>query len=97
MVVEALTEHPAVHEAALVGVRDALAGQVPVAFYRLRAAKADPGDEALLAWVATRVDTESVPVRCIRLEQLPLTPQGKLDRALLLRLAEEEAAAEKRP
>jgi len=97
MVVEALTEHPAVQEAALVGVRDALAGQAPVAFYRLRADKADPGAEALLAWVATRVDTESVPVRCIRLEQLPLTPQGKLDRAQLLRLAEEGAAAERRP
>lgn len=97
MVVEALTEHPAVQEAALVGVRDALAGQAPVAFYRLRADKADPGAEALLAWVAARVDTESVPVRCIRLERLPLTPQGKLDRAQLLRLAEAEAAAEKRP
>lgn len=97
MVVEALTEHPAVHEAALVGVRDALAGQAPVAFYRLRADKADPGAEALLAWVAARVDTESVPVRCLRLEQLPLTPQGKLDRAQLLRLAEEEVVAEKRP
>jgi len=95
-VVEALTEHPAVEEAALVGVRDALAGQVPVAFYRLRADQTDPGAEALLAWVAARVDIESVPVRCIRLEQLPLTPQGKLDRAQLLRLAEEEAAAEKR-
>jgi len=97
MVVEALTEHPAVQEAALVGVRDALAGQAPVAFYRLRAGAEDPGAEALLAWVAARVDTESVPVRCIRLEQLPLTPQGKLDRAQLLRLAEEETAAEKRP
>jgi len=97
MVVEAMTEHPAVEEAALVGIADPEAGQAPVAFYRLRADKADPGAEALLAWVAARVDSESVPVRCLRLERLPLTAQGKLDRAQLLRLAEEEAVVEKRP
>lgn len=96
LVVEALTEHPAVEEAALVGLPDPEAGQVPVAFYRLRAAAEDPGAEVLLAWVAARVDTESVPVRCLRLEQLPLTTQGKLHRAFLVRLAEEDAAAEKR-
>lgn len=97
LVVEAMTEHPAVEEAALVGIPDPVARQAPVAFYRLRADAVDPGAEELLAWVATRVDSESVPVRCIRLEQLPLTPQGKLDRAQLLRLAVGEVAPEKRP
>jgi len=98
LVVDALTEHPAVEEAALVGIPDPAAGQAPVAFYRLRAGKTEPGAGELLAWVAARVDTESVPVRCLRLERLPLTALGKLDRALLVRLAEEDATAkEKRP
>ncbi|GAB6126159.1 class I adenylate-forming enzyme family protein [Humidesulfovibrio idahonensis] len=95
LVVEALLEHPAVEEAALVGIADPEAGQVPVAFYRVRATAEAPRAEDLPAWVAARVDTESVPVRCLRLERLPLTAQGKLDRARLVRLAEEDVAEAK--
>lgn len=86
-VIEALAEHPAVEEAALVGVPDPVAGQAPVAFYRVRDSAADPGGEVLRVWVSARVDRESVPVACHRIDHWPMTSQGKLDRRRLASMA----------
>lgn len=87
LVVDALLEHPALAEAVIVGLPDATAGQVPVAFYLLKQDAVDPAEEALHALVSARVDAESVPVAFHRVGQWPLTRGGKLDRAGLVSLA----------
>ncbi len=87
LVAEALAAHPAVAEAMVVGMADPCEGQVPVAFYRPRDAVERPAGEAFRQWVAARVDAESVPVAFHALDQWPLTPQGKVDKKELARLA----------
>ena len=88
LVTDVLLEHPAIAEAVLVGMPDAVAGQLPVAFYRLRRLAADPGAENLRSLVSARVDVESVPVDFYRIEQWPLSQRGKLDRAGLIAIAQ---------
>ena len=87
-VVESLLEHPAIAEAVLVGLPDRCDGQVPIAFYRLKAAASDPGAEALHTWVSTRVDAWSIPADFYPLDQWPVTAQGKIDRNRLIEIAE---------
>lgn len=84
-VADFLTGYPGLAEAVVVGVPDAEAGQVPVAFYRT--AGPDPGAATLLRYLADRVDVLSVPVACLAVEQWPVTPRGKTDRQKLTALA----------
>jgi acyl-coenzyme A synthetase/AMP-(fatty) acid ligase len=88
LVTDVLLEHPCVAEAVLVGMPDVVAGQVPVAFYRLQQTCDDPGEAALRALVAARVDPESIPVSFHRIDQWPLSQRGKVDRAGLIRIAQ---------
>lgn len=88
LVVEALLAHPDVAEAMVVGIADPCEGQVPVAFYRPKDPGGKPADETLHRWVADRVDAESVPVAFHARMEWPLTPQGKVDKRELARLAE---------
>lgn len=85
-VADVLAGYPGLAEAVVVGVPDADAGQVPVAFYRTTGP--DPGAETLLRYVADRVDALSVPVACLAVEQWPVTPRGKTDRQQLTALAQ---------
>jgi acyl-coenzyme A synthetase/AMP-(fatty) acid ligase len=87
-VIESLLAHPAIAEVILVGLPDRCDGQVPIAFYRLKAGTADPGAEALHAWVSTRVDAWSIPAGFYPLDQWPVTAQGKIDRQRLIEMAE---------
>jgi acyl-coenzyme A synthetase/AMP-(fatty) acid ligase len=96
LVTDALLEHPAIAEAILVGLPDAVAGQVPVAFYRLRPAADDPAEDTLRALVSARVDVESVPVAFHWIDQWPLTRGGKVDRAGLAALAQAKSLAQAR-
>ncbi len=91
-VVESLLEHPAVAEAVLVGLPDPCEGQIPIAFYRLKAGAGDPGEESLRGWVSTRVDAWSIPARHLPLDRWPTTPQGKVDKRKLIDMAETLAA-----
>lgn len=88
MVEDALREHPAILEAAVVGQSDPVQGQVPFAFYELRAGAPDPGAAALREWLRPRVDAASTPDTYVRVAQWPMTAQGKLDRSRLTWLAE---------
>ena len=81
LVADVLAGHPGVAEAVVVGVADAEAGQVPVAFYR--PIGPDPGGQALLAYLAQRVEAVSVPVACLAVMQWPVTPRDKTDRQKL--------------
>ena len=85
LVADILAGYPGLAEAVVVGVPDAEAGQVPVAFYRT--AGPDPGAETLLRYLADRVDALSVPVACLPIAQWPVTPRGKTDRPKLAALA----------
>lgn len=73
----ALEEHPAVLEAAVVGVPDERVGEVPAAVVRL------PPDVTLdeldlLAWAAERLAEYKVPTRVVALDELPRTGTSKV-------------------
>lgn len=91
MVEAALLQHPAVAGAAVVGASDARYGQVPFAFYQIHPGAADPGAEGLREWCAPRLDEPSIPAGFEKVEQWPVTGQGKLDRLRLARMAEGRA------
>ncbi|MFD2233422.1 class I adenylate-forming enzyme family protein [Phaeospirillum tilakii] len=88
-VIEALTAHPAIAEARLVGLPDPVEGQLPVAFYRLHPGAEAPAAARLHDWVAARVDRDSIPAGFLAVESWPTTPQGKVDPRQLRALAEQ--------
>uniref|UniRef100_UPI002869C4E5 acyl-CoA synthetase n=1 Tax=Deinococcus sp. TaxID=47478 RepID=UPI002869C4E5 len=81
----ALITHPAVSEAAVIGVPDAVKGAVPLAFVILRAGNmASPELEAeLAAQIAASVGTYARPGRVVITPTLPRTRSGKIMRRLL--------------
>jgi acyl-CoA synthetase (AMP-forming)/AMP-acid ligase II len=82
-----LVSHPAVADAAVVGVPDDAAGEVPKAFVTLKA----PADaDELMRYVASRVAGYKKVRQIEILDALPRTPSGKLLRRLLV---ERHAAA----
>ncbi|MFG3046081.1 class I adenylate-forming enzyme family protein [Streptomyces sp. NPDC048241] len=80
----ALHEHPAVLEAAVVGAPDAVLGEVPVAFVTLY-----PGAHAavddLIAHCGERLAKIKIPTRIDIKDELPRNPIGKLDKPTLRR------------
>ena len=84
---KALCEHPAVLEAAVVGMPDERWGEVPRAFVTLRpAAQLDNGDE-LAVWVAARLARFKVPKRIDIVAELPKGGSGKILKNELRRLS----------
>jgi fatty-acyl-CoA synthase len=74
---QALTSHPAVLEAAVVGMPDARWGERPKAFVVLRPG-ASAGDEELAAHVRGRLARYKCPDAFERLDELPRTSTGKV-------------------
>ncbi len=78
----ALTEHPAVLEAAVVGVPDERWGEVPRAFVSLVAGTT--ADEAMLIeWVRSRLAGFKVPRSVVILDELPKGGTGKIQKQQL--------------
>jgi long-chain acyl-CoA synthetase len=78
----ALLDHPAVAEAAVVGVPDASRGEVPAAFVICREGRSATDGE-LRAFVRERLAGYKVP-RFVRVaEELPRSPTGKIHKRLL--------------
>jgi amino acid adenylation domain-containing protein len=78
----ALGAHPAVRECAVVAREDA--GEKRLAAYVVAAAGAEaPEPRALRAWLGERLPEHMVPATVTLLAALPLTTNGKVDRAAL--------------
>ena len=79
---EALLEHPAVAEAAVVGRPDTVHGEEVVAFVALRAG-AELSAKELVAYAKERIGGYKYPREVHVLPSLPLTPVGKVNRKAL--------------
>jgi amino acid adenylation domain-containing protein len=90
---DVLHEHPAVHEAAVIGAANDLLGEVPVAFVALRSDLPDaPRD--LRAFCASRLPGYKVPARIEFVAALPKIPGvGKIDKRALRQGAEAAPSA----
>ena len=76
-----LAEHPAVSDAALVGVPHAMAGAVPVALLVL---SSPVDDETLDEWYRTRLDGSQVPVAYVRVPEIARSADGKILRTAMI-------------
>jgi acyl-CoA synthetase (AMP-forming)/AMP-acid ligase II len=77
-----LHEHPAVHEAAVVGAPDEILGEAAVAYVVLRDGL-QATDRDLILFARSRVPEHKVPVRVAIVAEIPKTPAGKLDKRAL--------------
>ncbi|BCV20959.1 long-chain-fatty-acid--CoA ligase [Moorella sp. Hama-1] len=79
---ECLYQHPAVAEAAVIGVRDALRGEIPKAFIVLRPGrKATPRE--FITFCRERLANYKCPRQVALVESLPKTVTGKIDKKQL--------------
>ena len=84
----ALLEHPAVALAGVVGVHDVVHGETVRAYVTLEPGAERPGSGDLIVFARERVGYKA-PEEIVVLEEMPLNPTGKIDRAGLKRMAEE--------
>ena len=91
---EVLAGHPEVAECAVIGVNDALKGQVPLGFVVLKSGTARAGTE-ILAEIVQRVRSEIGPVAAFKqaviVGRLPKTRSGKILRATMQKIVQNEA------
>ena len=76
---EALYEHPAVEEAAVIGIPDAHKGEAPVAFVKLREGKSATAEE-ILAYLRPQLAKMELPEKIEFRDKLPKTMIGKLSK-----------------
>ncbi len=77
---QALLAHPDVADAAVVGVPDALAGEIAVAFLVLHRPIAL---DTLLAFLQPRLEPAQIPAAIAGMEEIPRNPEGKILRNML--------------
>lgn len=87
-VVAALQAHPAVREAAVTGIADARLGQVPVAAWIARSNVPVPDEAELREWLKGKLMPYQVPVKLLRVDDLPRTPSLKVSQPDLKALFE---------
>lgn len=91
---EALNQHPAVRASGVVGLRDPVRGEVPVAFVEMEEGAAFSQAD-LLAWCRGRLAGYKVPRDIHRLDVLPRNPTGKILRRELQSLIKLDDAAKR--
>lgn len=77
-VVKAIELHPAIREAAVVGLPDERLGAVPVAGFVTRSDQIAPTEQALKGMLRASLLAYQIPVRIIELPELPRTPSMKV-------------------
>ncbi len=91
---EVLAAHPAVAECAVIGVDDAVKGQVPLGFLVLKAG-VTLAPEQVVREAVLRVREEIGPIACFKqatiVERLPKTRSGKILRGTMQKIANGEA------
>jgi propionyl-CoA synthetase len=88
-----LAAHPDVAECAVIGVADALKGQVPVGFVVLKASVKRPGEEIereLVAMVREQIGAVASLHLVLVVDRLPKTRSGKILRATMRKIADGE-------
>jgi len=76
----AMLEHPAIAETAVVGVPDATWGELVACFMRCPGLDARPCDADLKAFIRERLSPQKTPQHWIWVEQWPLTGSGKIQK-----------------
>jgi fatty-acyl-CoA synthase len=87
----AMLEHDAVAEVAVVGIPDETWGETVACFLRCNGAGVRPGDADLKAFVRERLSPQKTPQHWVWIEQWPLTGSGKIQK---FRLREQFVAGE---
>jgi fatty-acyl-CoA synthase len=78
----AMLEHPALAEVAVVGIPDARLGEIVACFMRL-AGSASPSREELVTFCRERLSAQKTPAIWIAVQEWPLTGSGKIRKFLL--------------
>ena len=73
-----LLEHPAVAQAAVIGVPDRRMGQVGKAFVVLKTAEPSPSEAELIVWAKQRMAGYKAPRTVVFVDRLPLNASGKV-------------------
>lgn len=84
-----LYQLPQVDEAAVVGIPDEIYGEVAAAAIKLRAGESVTATQ-IQAWLRGRMAKYKVPTRILFLDQLPVTPNGKIDKRTIRTLFDKE-------
>ena len=87
-VIKALEEHPAIREAAVVGLPDKRLGEIPAAGYLLRSGASEPDEEILRAFLKEKLMPYQVPVQLRCFDEFPRTPSLKVSQPELKKLFE---------
>jgi fatty-acyl-CoA synthase len=78
-----LTDHPAILEAAVLGVPDSRWGEVGHAYVRLRPKSQMPTHDDLVAWCRHRLANYKVPRQFVAIDDFPRTAAGKIRKHLI--------------
>jgi long-chain acyl-CoA synthetase len=87
----ALLEHPSVASAGVIGIHDIVHGENVRAYITLTEGTKRPACQELIQFARARVGYKA-PEEIVFLDEMPLTPTGKLDRTYLKRMAEANLA-----
>ncbi|HEY7439881.1 MAG TPA: AMP-binding protein [Acidimicrobiia bacterium] len=82
----ALSEHPGIVQAAVVGAPDDVLGQIGVAFVVPAGGAAQPTLDEVREWCRARIADYKAPDRLVVLDELPLNATHKVDKQALLEL-----------
>jgi fatty-acyl-CoA synthase len=79
----ALTDHPAIEAAAVIGVPDEIWGEQLGAVLRVRPGHARPSVDELTAYLRRQLAAHKTPVFWAFRDELPMTPSGKIQKFIL--------------